>query len=877
MNKINFSHEENRFRWRLLWKNILDYRTWNFSFFQVPEIKKWVWENELITDIGINFHGDFFHNGKYRWPSSLSNARLVVKEALNYSNLYELMISEPFDSNFNLHHSTSSLCEHNSDLIQENIAEDIILNSNFYYTHQTREEYFKSLNVSSWSYENVIISAICYLLENIYRNYPTSLENFFKTEVFTNDSDHVKTLKQNISLNVEMLIVEIAGYLLNKQYSKQLFSVLSNTNIFRIESFATLNAFIYIFEELPKTKYRHYLKNNTNLVKTLSRFFQVFQLNFIFCDSFIENSILDSINNCTNSIDSSQDLFHILDLYLSFLQKYSSFEKNSEKLLYVSETKLEISNQKLFVNAFFYNYITGIPLIEITGAVEVFKKLFSSIKFDILQHLGEMKKNYNLKEKLNQIKEISGSMVGLIGPGLSSHQSLFGNSLNISPSYATYATTESLSPQSRFVTRSSNVLPANSQKKSKAAAATKLLEVKQEYRQTFQTILQGSKLSPNASILSSNSPELEKKTMNGFVFIKDLKTNVITPIGNCGSYDSLKTNLDKFDKLAIADGQTFRKAHFFYANIRQPCRVTRGDGLCWVVPPCINGTEEHHANQDTRNYTFQFGYESSSLGDLVIPKTIQSWNFICETVDKAGLVPANTLDFLSARFKNCVGTGIAQLDQLRITLQIAENKSLFCLYTGDVICKIDDLAIHARSCAFHTTGHGENSITPGALLSSACDEVYKLTQVGKTYIQECNSPIGEKVFSELLQTSANNFCNEATTAALAIPSYREAGRNFIPAVFFSFDDLPLGNVANNATPEQIVETVSKVRDLIQEQKPGDVQQALKRGRVLKVGDFRTVTKAPITQLGQRKADAIFKSVEPNLAGKDYTNYSGWVY
>lgn len=396
MNELKFNRKDNRFKWAELWKSILQYKTWNFSFFQVPEIKKWVWDTELMTDVSVNFHGDFFHNGKYRWPSSLNNAKLVVIEALNYTNLYELIISEPFDSNFNLHHSISSLCEHNSDLIQENIGEDVIFNSNFYYSNQTSEEYFNSLNISTWPYENVIISAICYLFENIYKNYPKNLENFYKTnkiEVLNNDSDYVKILKQNISFNVDILICEIGGYLIDKQYSKQLFSVLSNTNIFRIESFATLNAFTYIFNKLPKKQYRYYLKNNTNIVETLSRFFQVFQLNFIFCDSFIANEIIDSINHYTNSIDYSQNLVEILNTYKSFLHNYCRFKNESEKLLYFHETKLEISNQKFFVNTFFHDYITGISYLERNGAVEVFKNLFPSIQFDILQHLEQKKKS----------------------------------------------------------------------------------------------------------------------------------------------------------------------------------------------------------------------------------------------------------------------------------------------------------------------------------------------------------------------------------------------------------------------------------------------------------------------------------------------------
>jgi hypothetical protein len=124
-----------------------------------------------LDKIGVNFTGDFFDTGRYMWPSSLHNAKLVVKEAQHYSNLYNLLINELFDSNLNLHRSLSSLCQQNPFLIQENIGADIIFNSNFYSSNQTRREYFNSLNISTWPYEIVVISAICYLFKNVYIEY----------------------------------------------------------------------------------------------------------------------------------------------------------------------------------------------------------------------------------------------------------------------------------------------------------------------------------------------------------------------------------------------------------------------------------------------------------------------------------------------------------------------------------------------------------------------------------------------------------------------------------------------------------------------------------------------------------------------------------
>ena len=55
--------------------------------------------------------------------------------------------------------------------------------------------------------------------------------------------------------------------------------MLSNTNIFRVKISATISAFTDIFNKFPKRYYSRYLKKNRSIVKTLFRFFQVFQLN----------------------------------------------------------------------------------------------------------------------------------------------------------------------------------------------------------------------------------------------------------------------------------------------------------------------------------------------------------------------------------------------------------------------------------------------------------------------------------------------------------------------------------------------------------------------------------------------------------------------
>lgn len=358
-------------------------------------------KNNLITIANVNFNGNFFHSGPYSWPSSLYNAQLVVEEAKNYINLYDLLIHEPFDSNFNLHKSISSLCDTNSDLIEENIGSDTIFNSNFYYLNLTSEEYFKSLNLSTWPYEVVVISAICYLLENILIKYQTKLENFLnpnKFSFFYDQPNYIELIRKDISLDVNLLIRKIAVYLLNNKYSKKLFSVFSNTNIFRIESFATISAFTAIFNDLTKIiKYDFIFKKNNVTSETLCRFFQVFQLNFLFLNLFIENEAEYSIIDSDKPIYSTINLIEILNIYKSFLNLYYNFKnENNERLSKSLETQCSISDQEFFITTFFNYYIdtildTEVNSLKLNTAIEMFEIIFPSIEINIGKHLQKKK------------------------------------------------------------------------------------------------------------------------------------------------------------------------------------------------------------------------------------------------------------------------------------------------------------------------------------------------------------------------------------------------------------------------------------------------------------------------------------------------------
>jgi hypothetical protein len=120
-------------------------------------------------------------------------------------------------------------------------------------------------------------------------------------------------------------------------------------------------------------------------------------------------------------------------------------------------------------------------------------------------------------------------------------------------------------------------------------------------------------------------------------------------------------------------------------------------------------------------------------------------------------------------------------------LQIPEHKSLFYLYGGDVLQKIEQLTNTIKPYALHTAGNGRTLRVPGEVLSEACEKVYVLTRIGKTYIEELSSPIAKEVFSNLLKGKITDFCNEFNNVAIANISYREGGRQNIPELIISFD------------------------------------------------------------------------------------------
>lgn len=151
-------------RWVELWKKILS--NWKNLYFQIKELNDYFTNNQNVE---VSFSkNQFFGSGKYAWPYSLSNAELILEKAKYHKNLYDLLLHHPFDRELSLHKTHASLSKINVDYDESFFLESKISNSIFANSKKNRQEYFNSLKIVNWTYSEIIISAICYCLENIF-------------------------------------------------------------------------------------------------------------------------------------------------------------------------------------------------------------------------------------------------------------------------------------------------------------------------------------------------------------------------------------------------------------------------------------------------------------------------------------------------------------------------------------------------------------------------------------------------------------------------------------------------------------------------------------------------------------------------------------
>lgn len=164
-----------------------------------------------------------FNNEKYSLGQeffflySYDEAVLVLKQCRGYNSIFELLKYNYFIGELNLHKSKASLdslqvkAPYTNDEIEEQITD-----SPFYQSNLDSLEYFNSLEISTWSYEDFVISAIYCCLQTLYDDYVIQQK----------EADSILPFLELPSFINKLPLLFL------KPYGKKLFSILKKTNLF---------------------------------------------------------------------------------------------------------------------------------------------------------------------------------------------------------------------------------------------------------------------------------------------------------------------------------------------------------------------------------------------------------------------------------------------------------------------------------------------------------------------------------------------------------------------------------------------------------------------------------------------------------------------
>lgn len=167
----------------------------------------------------------FFDSGKYAWPYSLSNAKLIIEKRKFHRNLYDLLLHHRFDGDLSLHKTHENLSKLNIDYDEDFHLDFRISNSIFANSKLDQKEYFNSLKIIDWNYTEVIISAICYCLQDIYIE---NKEKLPKT-IFWQKAEFPKEMqRESLLFNLQSFFYFIFDYLVYFETSEDLIEALSS-------------------------------------------------------------------------------------------------------------------------------------------------------------------------------------------------------------------------------------------------------------------------------------------------------------------------------------------------------------------------------------------------------------------------------------------------------------------------------------------------------------------------------------------------------------------------------------------------------------------------------------------------------------------------
>ena len=265
-----------------------------------------------------------------------------------------------------------------------------------------RKQYFNSLKISNWTYSQVIISAICYCLQDIFTE---NTEKLPKT-IFWQKAEFPKKMQQkSLLFNLECFFYSIFDYVLDFETSEVLVKVFIETNIISVYRLEFIKALKRKFEAIDEKRWScNKLNQSKNInISTLFNIFKGFNLGIIFPDKLVLHIVTwDTYNHYFKTTTD------MLDVYKSFLEKlnlFTSSDFDSEN--FVEKSEIE---KRFIINFFQLQTIDGIGIECRYGEsenhyfiklIEFFHTLFPSFS---LEEIYIITKNQYLL--LNQAKTV---------------------------------------------------------------------------------------------------------------------------------------------------------------------------------------------------------------------------------------------------------------------------------------------------------------------------------------------------------------------------------------------------------------------------------------------------------------------------------------
>lgn len=326
------------------------YKNWSIDFFQIVEIQNYVIKNQKLC-LALE-KSEYFKGGKKAWPSSVYNAELVVEEAMLYTNSFDLFNNNLFLQDFCLHKSFKDIVKKNFHYqkYSEFHVNKEIAKSNFAIYEKNKKDYFNSLRIANWSYSDLIISAICFLYEHVYK-IDSSIQNTNKVKIFFYQISFYL-----LFFETSNSITDIDLFDAQQKTSKLLFDTLRKTNILsihKLDLITSLSAYFYdITAEMKITSISMDDCRDFSILKqTLPRLFTSLNLNFIFDKKVVTHILTHHFYD--DNFSNVKNMFLIYEIFLKKINTFISkeFQKNqSYKKLY--DKKVFLLNQNNFINYF---------------------------------------------------------------------------------------------------------------------------------------------------------------------------------------------------------------------------------------------------------------------------------------------------------------------------------------------------------------------------------------------------------------------------------------------------------------------------------------------------------------------------------------------